>query len=117
MDANRSASIEAGSAVLGALNTFAQLHRNHVEQAGFVVLKSPDIPSILVETRLPVESQRGAQAVAVRLSTQNRAGNLQRCHGVRKAASAAGHRARDAVATTKCESNAHQTEGGHRTGR
>jgi N-acetylmuramoyl-L-alanine amidase len=36
--------------VLGALDNFAQLHRGRVEQAGFVVLKSPDIPSILVET-------------------------------------------------------------------
>jgi len=50
MDANRSASIEAGAAVLDALDSFAQLHRGRVEQAGFVVLKSPDIPSMLVET-------------------------------------------------------------------
>lgn len=32
---------------LGEVNT---LHKNHVEQAGFAVLKAPDIPSILVET-------------------------------------------------------------------
>jgi N-acetylmuramoyl-L-alanine amidase len=50
MDANRSASIDAGAAVLASLDNFTQLHRGRVEQAGFVVLKSPDIPSILVET-------------------------------------------------------------------
>jgi len=50
MDANRSASIEAGTAVLSQLDAFTSLHRDHVEQAGFVVLKSPDIPSMLVET-------------------------------------------------------------------
>lgn len=32
---------------MGEINT---LHKNHVEQAGFAVLKAPDIPSILVET-------------------------------------------------------------------
>jgi N-acetylmuramoyl-L-alanine amidase len=50
MDASRSASIDAGEAVLRRLGTFTQLHKPRVEQAGFAVLKSPDIPSILVET-------------------------------------------------------------------
>ncbi len=49
MDANQSASIEAGEAVLGALGGITRLHKSTLEQAGFVVLKSPDIPSILVE--------------------------------------------------------------------
>ena len=36
--------------VLNELGDINDLHRGHVEQAGFAVLKSPDIPSILVET-------------------------------------------------------------------
>lgn len=50
MTANRSASIEAAQAVLGELARVGRLHKRRVEQAGFVVLKSPDIPSILIET-------------------------------------------------------------------
>jgi N-acetylmuramoyl-L-alanine amidase len=43
-------SIRLARHVLGELNNINDLHSGHVEQAGFAVLKSPDIPSILVET-------------------------------------------------------------------
>ncbi len=54
-------SIRLGSKVLDALDTISSLHYKHVERAPFVVLKSPDIPSILVETGYisnPLEEQR-----------------------------------------------------------
>ncbi|OGS80929.1 MAG: N-acetylmuramoyl-L-alanine amidase [Gallionellales bacterium GWA2_59_43] len=43
-------SMKLAKHVLGELGDINDLHRGHVEQAGFAVLKSPDIPSILVET-------------------------------------------------------------------
>jgi N-acetylmuramoyl-L-alanine amidase len=43
-------SIKLGRAVLDELSDINTLHRPRVEQAGFAVLKAPDIPSILVET-------------------------------------------------------------------
>ncbi len=44
------ASLHMGSALLHHLGKFADLHHDTVEQAAFVVLKSPDIPSLLIET-------------------------------------------------------------------
>ena len=43
-------SLKAGRAVLAELGGVNDLHKADVEQAGFAVLKAPDVPSILVET-------------------------------------------------------------------
>jgi len=43
-------SLKLGKDVLGELGRINTLHKAHVEQAGFAVLKAPDIPSILIET-------------------------------------------------------------------
>jgi N-acetylmuramoyl-L-alanine amidase len=43
-------SLRLGSEVLGQIGKVGKLHKASVEQAGFAVLKAPDVPSILVET-------------------------------------------------------------------
>jgi N-acetylmuramoyl-L-alanine amidase len=43
-------SLKLGGDVLGQLERVGKLHKPRVEQAGFAVLKAPDVPSILVET-------------------------------------------------------------------
>ncbi len=43
-------SLRLGSEVLGQIGKLGKLHKGSVEQAGFAVLKAPDVPSILVET-------------------------------------------------------------------
>jgi N-acetylmuramoyl-L-alanine amidase len=54
-------SLKLGKAVLAHLGDVNSLHKPAVEQAGFAVLKAPDIPSILVETAFisnPEEEKR-----------------------------------------------------------
>ena len=50
MTATLDSSLNVGASVIDELDNFARMHKKQVEQAGFIVLKSPDVPSILVET-------------------------------------------------------------------
>lgn len=43
-------SMKLGKAILGEIGGINRLHKGAVEQAGFAVLKAPDIPSVLIET-------------------------------------------------------------------
>jgi N-acetylmuramoyl-L-alanine amidase len=73
--ANISASMTAAEGVLGSLDGVGQVRKSQVQQAAFVVLKSPDIPSMLIETayisnpneelRLRTARQQGKLADAI----------------------------------------------------
>jgi N-acetylmuramoyl-L-alanine amidase len=59
--ANISASMSAAQSVIGAMQSVGLVRKSEVQQAQFVVLKSPDIPSMLVETAYisnPAEERR-----------------------------------------------------------
>lgn len=69
IDLSQSATMEAsfdlGNRMLGSLRQINDLQKDKVQQAGFVVLKAPDIPSVLVETAFitnPVEEKQLASA-------------------------------------------------------
>ena len=55
------ASLNLGALILEQIDGVARLHKKRVEQAGFAVLKSPDVPSLLIETGFisnPGEAER-----------------------------------------------------------
>lgn len=65
LDLSQGATMEASNAVAGqvhaAMRRVGPTHKNHVERANFIVLRSPDVPSILVETAFisnPAEEKR-----------------------------------------------------------
>lgn len=50
MNATMDSSLRLGSLILNEMGEVTKLHKKRVEQAGFAVLKSPDVPSLLIET-------------------------------------------------------------------
>jgi N-acetylmuramoyl-L-alanine amidase len=50
MTATVATSLDMGDKVMDQMKKITKMHRGYVEQAGFVVLKNPDIPSLLIET-------------------------------------------------------------------
>ncbi len=66
MNATIASSLQLGSSVLGSLQSITSLHQKRVEQAGFAVLKSPDVPSILVETGFISNAQDAQRLVTAR---------------------------------------------------
>lgn len=63
-------SIKLGSVLLGEIGGFAKLHKPRVEQAGFAVLKAPDIPSVLVETAFISNPEEEAKLRSVAYQNQ-----------------------------------------------
>lgn len=80
MTASLSSSLEMGTEVLKHIKPVNRLHKKTVEQAAFVVLKSPDIPSLLVETGFISNPKEAA-----RLSTKDHQEKMARAifRGVR----------------------------------
>ena len=80
-NASLSASLEVGSHVIREMSKVAKMHRRTVQQAGLLVLKSPDMPSILVETafisnpseekKLRDKSHQGRLASAILAGVRN----------------------------------------------
>jgi N-acetylmuramoyl-L-alanine amidase len=75
MSATLNASLDAGHKVLKSMGGIARLHKNTVEQAGFLVLKSPDVPSILVETGF-ISNPKEEKRLSTKVYRQKMAGSI-----------------------------------------
>ncbi|MGB6056585.1 MAG: N-acetylmuramoyl-L-alanine amidase [Burkholderiaceae bacterium] len=74
-------SLKLGREVLGEIGGINKLHKGAVEQAGFAVLKAPDIPSILIETAFISNPEEEAKLTDERYQEQMAAAIL---NGIRK---------------------------------
>ncbi len=63
-------SLKLGSVLLGEIGSVGKLHKPRVEQAGFAVLKAPDIPSVLVETAFISNPEEEAKLRSAAYQTQ-----------------------------------------------
>ncbi|MFZ3184813.1 MAG: N-acetylmuramoyl-L-alanine amidase [Pseudomonas sp.] len=76
MTSSLSSSLNVGQKVLQNVGRVTPLHKRRVEQAGFMVLKSPDIPSILVETGF-ISNQTEAKKLSTSSHQQALARSIQ----------------------------------------
>jgi len=74
-------SLKLGREVLGEIGGINKLHKGAVEQAGFAVLKAPDIPSILIETAFISNPEEEAKLTDERYQERMAAAIL---NGIRK---------------------------------
>jgi N-acetylmuramoyl-L-alanine amidase len=74
-------SLKLGDKVLRNVDSITNLHKSNVEQAGFAVLKSPDIPSILVETGF-ISNPQESSLLATRSYQKKMAASIHR--GIRE---------------------------------
>jgi len=63
-------SLKIGSEMLGQIRRIGKLHKGRVEQAGFAVLKAPDIPSVLVETAFISNPDEEARLISDRYQNE-----------------------------------------------
>ena len=70
-------SLKLGAEVLGRMGAIGRPHKAHVEQAGFAVLKAPDVPSILVETRSAAFSLSAIQRASTLLAPDSLSTNTE----------------------------------------